>query len=169
MVKRCKFASKFIQIIWHLYLPLSFFFQSKFAALCTHSEGKSLLRVAWMHAPPRPWGKWLPRPAPAPKIFKTARPGPENAPSLTLTPPQPEIFFFCPTRPVAKNAASCILVHNCTIFLYSLDIGNIVQGGDPLYASLKNYWVKPDRLEPAPSLQIKSTIGEPFRIVWVTQ
>ena len=23
-----------------------------------------------MHAPPRPWGKWLPRGAPAPKIFK---------------------------------------------------------------------------------------------------
>ena len=27
-----------------------------------------------------------------------------------------------------------ILVHNCTIFLCSLDVRNIVQGGDPLYA-----------------------------------
>ena len=26
------------------------------------------------------------------------------------------------------------LVHNCTIFLCSLDVRNIVQGGDPLYA-----------------------------------
>ena len=27
-----------------------------------------------------------------------------------------------------------ILEHNCTIFLCSLDVRNIVQGGDPLYA-----------------------------------
>ena len=91
MVKRCKFASKFIQIIWHLYLPLSFFFvyvfQSKFAALCTHSEGKSLLRAAGMHAPPRSRGKWLPRPAP----------------SLTLTPPRPEDFSLALPRPEAKK------------------------------------------------------------------
>ena len=26
------------------------------------------------------------------------------------------------------------IVHNCTIFLCSLDVRNIVQGGDPLYA-----------------------------------
>ena len=26
------------------------------------------------------------------------------------------------------------LVHNCTIFLCSLDVRNIVQGGNPLYA-----------------------------------
>ena len=26
------------------------------------------------------------------------------------------------------------VVHNCTIFLCSLDVRNIVQGGDPLYA-----------------------------------
>ena len=27
-----------------------------------------------------------------------------------------------------------VIVHNCTIFLCSLDVRNIVQGGDPLYA-----------------------------------
>ena len=27
------------------------------------------------------------------------------------------------------------VVHNCTIFLCSLDVRNIVQGGDPLYAA----------------------------------
>ena len=27
------------------------------------------------------------------------------------------------------------VVHNCTIFLWSLDVRNIVQGGDPLYAA----------------------------------
>ena len=26
------------------------------------------------------------------------------------------------------------IVHNCTIFLLPLDVRNIVQGGDPLYA-----------------------------------
>ena len=30
------------------------------------------------------------------------------------------------------------VVHNCTIFLCSLDVRNIVQGGDPLYAAV-NY------------------------------
>ena len=92
MVKRCKFASKFIQIIWHLYLPLSFFFQSKLAALCTHSEGKSLLRAAGMHAPPRSRGKWLPRPAP----------------SLTLTPPRPEDLSLALPRPDAKKGCSVL-------------------------------------------------------------
>ena len=45
--------------------------------------------------------------APAQKIFKTAPPHPENAPSLTLTPPQPEIFFFCSTLklPCASRVA----------------------------------------------------------------
>ena len=87
-----------------------------------------------MHAPPRPGpGKiaapdrpgpsLVPQPTfssqmgtpstPDPKIFKTAPPHPENAPSLTLTPPQPEIFFFCSTlklpcaslvAPLEKNA-----------------------------------------------------------------
>ena len=28
------------------------------------------------------------------------------------------------------------VVHNCTIFLCSLDVRNIVQGGDPLYGSI---------------------------------
>ena len=30
--------------------------------------------------------------------------------------------------------STSVLVHNCTIFLCSLDVRNIVQGGDPLYA-----------------------------------
>ena len=34
----------------------------------------------------------------------------------------------------ASPAAGAALVHNCTIFLSSLDVRNIVQGGDPLYA-----------------------------------
>ena len=35
---------------------------------------------------------------------------------------------------VSKIKGRAPLVHNCTIFLWSLDIRNIVQGGDPLYA-----------------------------------
>ena len=31
--------------------------------------------------------------------------------------------------------ASSSLVHNCTIFLCSLDVRNIAQGGNPLYAA----------------------------------
>ena len=30
------------------------------------------------------------------------------------------------------------LEHNCTIFLCSLDVRNIVQGGDPLYAAVNH-------------------------------
>ena len=30
------------------------------------------------------------------------------------------------------------IVHNCTIFLCSLDVRNIVQGGDPLYAGVNH-------------------------------
>ena len=52
-----------------------------------------------MHAPPRPREKWLPRTALAPKIFKTAPPHPENAPSLTVAPPRPEDFDPCPALP----------------------------------------------------------------------
>ena len=33
----------------------------------------------------------------------------------------------------SKNALG-VIVHNCTIFLCSLDVRNIVQGGNPLYA-----------------------------------
>ena len=33
---------------------------------------------------------------------------------------------------IAKGTTD--LVHNCTIFLCSLDVRNIVRGGDPLYA-----------------------------------
>ena len=36
--------------------------------------------------------------------------------------------------PVWKNMSYLNLEHNCTIFLCSLDVRNIVQGGDPLYA-----------------------------------
>ena len=32
------------------------------------------------------------------------------------------------------RAEGADLVHNCTIFLLPLDVRNIVQGGDPLYA-----------------------------------
>ena len=32
------------------------------------------VHLSGMHAPPRPRGKWLPRGAPAPKIFKNAPP-----------------------------------------------------------------------------------------------
>ena len=64
-----------------------------------------------MHAPPRPRGKWLPRPTLTPNIFKTAPPYPERAPSITATlpgpkillpslpHPTPKIFFFCPAPP----------------------------------------------------------------------
>ena len=31
-----------------------------------------------------------------------------------------------------------ILVHNGTIFFCSLDVGNIVKGGEPLYASVNH-------------------------------
>ena len=46
-------------------------------------------------APPRPRGKWLPRGAPAPKIFKNAppRPTPKMPRGLTVTPPRPEHFL----------------------------------------------------------------------------
>ena len=37
--------------------------------------------------------------------------------------------WFCKHQQVEDQ-----LVHNCTIFLCSLDVRNIVQGGDPLYA-----------------------------------
>ena len=40
--------------------------------------------------------------------------------------------------PVWKNMSYLNLEHNCTIFLCSLDVRNIVQGGDPLYAAV-NY------------------------------
>ena len=33
------------------------------------------------------------------------------------------------------------IVHNCTIFLCSLDVRNIVQGGDPLYEEVNHNWV----------------------------
>ena len=33
-----------------------------------------------------------------------------------------------------NNEFDDFVVHNCTIFLCSLDVRNIVQGGDPLYA-----------------------------------
>ena len=33
-----------------------------------------------------------------------------------------------------KGVVWSVIVHNCTIFLCSLDVRNIVQGGDPLYA-----------------------------------
>ena len=48
-----------------------------------------------------------------------------------------------------KKGVGAVLAHNCTIFLCSLNVGNIVQGGIPLYASVKNYWVKPNRLKSA--------------------
>ena len=49
---------------------------------------------------------WLPQPTPAPKIFKTAQHHP--APKMPwvcpeFTPPQPKIFFFCPTLPKAEK------------------------------------------------------------------
>ena len=36
--------------------------------------------------------------------------------------------------PKKEALASVWIVHNCTIFLCSLDVRNIVQGGDPPYA-----------------------------------
>ena len=64
---------------------------------------------------PRPWGKWLPRGAPALKIFKTALPHPENALSLTVTLPRledflpaPKIFSSARPAPKQKKAAPCI-------------------------------------------------------------
>ena len=44
-----------------------------------------------MHAPPRPRGKWLPRAAPAPKIFNSAPPR-----------PTPEKEGAAPPRPAPK-------------------------------------------------------------------
>ena len=45
-------------------------------------------------------------------------------------------FFTRNTSQVDKTVLYCTesVVHNCTIFLCSLDVRNIVQGGDPLYA-----------------------------------
>ena len=44
--------------------------------------------------------------------------------------------FYIPSLPVCISVSIIdqILEHNCTIFLCSLDVRNIVQGGDPLYA-----------------------------------
>ena len=39
-----------------------------------------------------------------------------------------------PPRRLQQQGGRSRLVHNCTIFLCSLDVRNIVQGGDPLYA-----------------------------------
>ena len=39
---------------------------------------------------------------------------------------------------VSKIKGRAPLVHNCTIFLWSLDVRNIVQGGDPLYAGVNH-------------------------------
>ena len=36
------------------------------------------------------------------------------------------------------NRPKALVVHNCTIFLCSLDVRNIVQGGDPLYAAVNH-------------------------------
>ena len=44
-------------------------------------------------------GKMLALDRPALKIFKTALPHPENAPSLTIAPPCPEDFAPCPVPP----------------------------------------------------------------------
>ena len=40
------------------------------------------------------------------------------------------------TEKAGDTNTDTVLVHNCTIFLCSLDVRNIVQGGDPLYAVL---------------------------------
>ena len=45
------------------------------------------------------------------------------------------------TKPLmdSEGPATCKdIVHNCTIFLCSLDVRNIVQGGDPLYAGVNH-------------------------------
>ena len=62
------------------------------------SQSQSMMRCrqSGMHAPPRPRKKWLPQPAQALKIFKTA------LPRLTVTLP----------RPQAKKVAPCIPVFN---------------------------------------------------------
>ena len=61
---------------------------------------KDMLRPGMHFArPARPATPWLPRTALAPKIFKTALPHPENAPSLTIAPPCPEDFAPCPVPP----------------------------------------------------------------------
>ena len=39
---------------------------------------------------------------------------------------------------IHKICCSLDIVHNCTIFLCSLDVRNIVQGGDPLYAAVNH-------------------------------
>ena len=74
--------------------------------------------------------------APAPKIFKNAPPHPENAPSLTVTPPRPEHFLpapprkyiLCPAppRPDAKKGCPCIpvvrVIHILLCFIFFLQI-----------------------------------------------
>ena len=64
------------------------------------------------------------------------------SPSLsTSLPPSPSSWQKEDWEPDFLEAALISLevkvgvVHNCTIFLWSLDVRNIVQGGDPLYAA----------------------------------
>ena len=46
--------------------------------------------------------------------------------------------FYTAGKNLILPPAAAGLVHNCTIFLCSLDVRNIVQGGDPLYAAVNH-------------------------------
>ena len=63
---------------------------------------------------PRPWGKWLPRGAPALKIFKTAPPRvprpapPRKCPEFNCYPPRPKDFLPAPPCPTPNNFSSAL-------------------------------------------------------------
>ena len=61
-----------------------------------------------------------------------------SSPSATKRSPVYECGRPSRSRKKAVKEATRLHIHSCTIFLCSLDVRNIVQGGDPLYLAVNH-------------------------------